>query len=96
MARTIVDVVGKPYGKRPFRVHVSTEGDRSHVFNPMADIAKEQTIQDMDLNDLLLSKEHKSGLARQERDLALDIKSLEWWSNVRLVRNTEKEVELRE
>ena len=55
-ARAIVDVVGKPYGKRPFRVHVGTEADRSHLVNPIADFAREQTIKDMDLKDLLAVK----------------------------------------
>lgn len=56
VARAIVDVVGKPYGKRPFRVHVGTEADRSHLVNPVADFAREQTIKDMDLKELLAVK----------------------------------------
>ena len=56
VARAIVDVVDKPYGKRPFRVHVGTEADRSHLVNPVADFAREQTIKDMDLKDLLAVK----------------------------------------
>lgn len=56
VARAIVDVVGKPYGKRPFRVHVGTEADRSHVVDPIADFAREQTIKDMDLKNLLVVK----------------------------------------
>ena len=56
VVRAIVDVVGKPYGKRPFRVHVGTEADRSHLVNPVADFAREQTIKDMGLKDLLFVK----------------------------------------
>ncbi|KAK4694382.1 hypothetical protein P7C71_g3187, partial [Lecanoromycetidae sp. Uapishka_2] len=56
VARAIVDIVEKPYGKRPFRVHVGTEADRSHLVNPLADFAREQTIKDMDLKHLLLVK----------------------------------------
>lgn len=56
VARAIVDVVGRPYGKRPFRVHVGTEADRSHVVNPVADFAREQTIKDMQLQELLAVK----------------------------------------
>lgn len=53
VARAIVDVVAAPYGKRPFRVHVGTEADRSHVVNPVADFAREQTMKDMGVGELL-------------------------------------------
>ena len=56
VARAIVDVVGTQYGKRPFRVHVGTEADRSHIVNPVADFAREETIKGMDLKDLLTVK----------------------------------------
>ena len=56
VARAIVDVVDKPYGKRPFRVHVGTEADRNHLVNPVADFAREQTIKDMGLENLLAVK----------------------------------------
>lgn len=56
VARAIADVVGKPYGKRPFRVHVGMEADRSHLVNPVADFVGEQTIKDMDSKELLAVK----------------------------------------
>ena len=49
-------VVGLPRGKRPFRVHVGTEADRSHLVNPVADFAREMTIKDMGLEELLVVK----------------------------------------
>jgi len=53
VARAIVDVVVAPYGKRPFRVHVGTDADRSHIVSPVADFLREQTMLDMGVGELL-------------------------------------------
>jgi len=53
VARAIVEVVSSPAGTRPFRVHVGTEADRSHLINPMADFAREQAMKDMGVGELL-------------------------------------------
>ncbi len=53
VARAIVEVVSSPAGTRPFRLHVSTEADRSHLINPMADFAREQAMKDMGVGELL-------------------------------------------
>ena len=56
VARSIVDVVGMEFGKRPFRVHVGTQADGAHVVNPVADRMREQTMKDMSLGDLLVPR----------------------------------------
>lgn len=53
VARAIVDVVARHHGKRPFRVHVGTEADRAHVVSPVADFAREQTLRDIGVGELL-------------------------------------------
>ncbi|KAL8826634.1 MAG: hypothetical protein Q9191_003682 [Dirinaria sp. TL-2023a] len=58
VARAIVGVVGMEFGKRPFRVHVDTQGDGAHVVNPVADRMREQAMKDMELDDLLTPKQH--------------------------------------
>ena len=58
VARAIVGVIGMEFGKRPFRVHVDTEGDGAHVVNAMADRIREKAIKDMGLDDLLAPKQH--------------------------------------
>ena len=57
VARAVVDVVASPVGKRPFRVYVSTEADRAHLVSPVADFAREQTMKDMGIGELLNVKQ---------------------------------------
>ncbi|KAL8843501.1 MAG: hypothetical protein Q9170_000005 [Blastenia crenularia] len=56
VAEAVVEIVGMEFGKRPFRVHVDTEGDGAHIVNPVADRMREQALKALGLEDLLVPK----------------------------------------
>ena len=53
LARTIVAVVGKPFGKRPFRVHVDPSQDGAEIVNGVADRVRAEMLRRIGLADLL-------------------------------------------
>ncbi|NLS06465.1 SDR family oxidoreductase [Rhizobium sp. P32RR-XVIII] len=53
VARAIVDVVGKPFGKRPFRVHVDPSQDGAEIVNGVADRVRAELFYRVGLEDLL-------------------------------------------
>lgn len=53
VARAIVDVVGMPHGKRPFRVHIDPSQDGAEIVNGMADRVRSEMLRRIGLGDLL-------------------------------------------
>jgi len=53
VAREIVRVVGLPFGKRPFRVHVDPSQDGAEVVNAVADRMRREMYRNIDLENLL-------------------------------------------
>ena len=53
VATAIVDVVGMPHGKRPFRVHVDPASDGAEVVNGVADRVRAELLRRIGLDDLL-------------------------------------------
>jgi len=53
VAREIVRVVGLPFGKRPFRVHVDPSQDGADVVNAVADRMRREMYRNIDLENLL-------------------------------------------
>ncbi|RDJ27731.1 SDR family NAD(P)-dependent oxidoreductase [Bosea caraganae] len=53
VAREIVRVVGTPFGKRPFRVHVDPSQDGAEVVNGVADRMRREIFRNIGLEDLL-------------------------------------------
>lgn len=53
VAVAIVDVVGKPFGKRPFRVHVDPSRDGAEIVNGVADRVRAEMFRRIGLEDLL-------------------------------------------
>ncbi|HEY1396457.1 SDR family NAD(P)-dependent oxidoreductase [Roseateles sp.] len=53
VARAVVDVVGAPFGKRPFRVHIDPSEDGSNVVSAVADRIRSEFLQRVQLGDLL-------------------------------------------
>jgi NAD(P)-dependent dehydrogenase (short-subunit alcohol dehydrogenase family) len=53
VAREIVRVVGLPFGKRPFRVHVDRSQDGAEVVNAVADRMRREMYRNIDLANLL-------------------------------------------
>lgn len=53
VARAIVKVVGMPFGRRPFRVHVDPAQDGAEVVNGVADRVRSEFLRQMGLADLL-------------------------------------------
>src|SRR5580700_126903 len=53
VANAIVKVVGMPFGKRPFRVHVDPANDGAEVVNGVADRVRTELLRNMGLGDLL-------------------------------------------
>ncbi|MGV2103607.1 SDR family oxidoreductase [Rhizobium sp. 21-4511-3d] len=53
VARAIVDVVGKPFGKRPFRVHIDPSQDGAEIVNGVADRVRAELFYRVGLDDLL-------------------------------------------
>jgi NAD(P)-dependent dehydrogenase (short-subunit alcohol dehydrogenase family) len=53
VAREIVRVVGTPFGKRPFRVHVDPSRDGAEVVNGVADRVRRELFRNIGLENLL-------------------------------------------
>lgn len=53
VAVAIVDVVGKPFGKRPFRVHIDPSQDGAEIVNGVADRVRAELFRRIGLEDLL-------------------------------------------
>ncbi|UWM80393.1 SDR family NAD(P)-dependent oxidoreductase [Rhizobium sp. SRDI969] len=53
VAAAIVDVVGKPFGKRPFRVHIDPSEDGAEIVNGVADRVRAELFRRIGLEDLL-------------------------------------------
>jgi NAD(P)-dependent dehydrogenase (short-subunit alcohol dehydrogenase family) len=53
VAKAIVDVVGMPHGKRPFRVHIDPADDGAAVVNAVADRIRTEFLTRIGLEDLL-------------------------------------------
>ena len=53
VAVAIVDVVGKPFGTRPFRVHIDPSEDGAEIVNGVADRVRAELFRRIDLEDLL-------------------------------------------
>jgi NAD(P)-dependent dehydrogenase (short-subunit alcohol dehydrogenase family) len=53
VAREIVRVVGLPFGKRPFRVHVDPSQDGAEIVNGVADRMRREMYRNIDLESLL-------------------------------------------
>lgn len=53
VARAIVDVVGKPFGGRPFRVHIDPSEDGAEIVNGVADRVRAELFYRVGLEDLL-------------------------------------------
>lgn len=53
VARAIVDVVDKPFGKRPFRVHIDPSQDGAEIVNGVADRVRAELFYRVGLQDLL-------------------------------------------
>jgi NAD(P)-dependent dehydrogenase (short-subunit alcohol dehydrogenase family) len=53
VAEAIVKVVGRPFGKRPFRIHIDPANDGAQVVNGVADRVRAELLHNMGLSDLL-------------------------------------------
>lgn len=53
VARAIVALVGKPFGSRPFRVHVDPSQDGAEIVNGVADRVRAELLRRIGLGDLL-------------------------------------------
>lgn len=53
VARAIVEVVGTPFGKRPFRVHIDPAQDGAEIVNGVADRVRAEMYRNIGLSDLL-------------------------------------------
>ncbi|THK34090.1 SDR family oxidoreductase [Ensifer sp. MPMI2T] len=53
VAVAIVDVVGKPFGKRPFRIHIDPSQDGAEIVNGVADRVRAELFRRIGLEDLL-------------------------------------------
>ena len=53
VADAIVEVVGKPFGKRPFRVHIDPSEDGAEIVNGMADRVRAELLRRIGLEDIL-------------------------------------------
>jgi NAD(P)-dependent dehydrogenase (short-subunit alcohol dehydrogenase family) len=60
VADAVVKVVGMPFGKRPFRVHVDPASDGAEVVNAVADRVRAELLRNMGLADLLHPTSHQS------------------------------------
>ncbi len=63
VARAIVQIVGMPLGKRPFRCHVDPSQDGAEIVNAMADRVRAEMLRRIGLEDLLHT--HVNGAAPQ-------------------------------
>jgi NAD(P)-dependent dehydrogenase (short-subunit alcohol dehydrogenase family) len=57
VAAAIVDVVGKPFGKRPFRTHIDPAQDGCEIVNGVADRVRSEMFRRIGLEDLLKPRE---------------------------------------
>ena len=55
VATAIVEVVGQPHGRRPFRVHIDPSGDGSDVVSAVADRVRAEFLRRIELGDLLVA-----------------------------------------
>jgi NAD(P)-dependent dehydrogenase (short-subunit alcohol dehydrogenase family) len=53
VAVAIIDVVGRPFGRRPFRVHVDPSQDGAEIVNGVADRVRAEMFRRIGLEDLL-------------------------------------------
>jgi NAD(P)-dependent dehydrogenase (short-subunit alcohol dehydrogenase family) len=53
VAVAIVDVIGKPFGTRPFRVHIDPSDDGAEIVNGVADRVRAEMFRRIGLEDLL-------------------------------------------
>lgn len=53
VARAIVEVVDKPFGKRPFRVHIDPSEDGAEIVNGVADRVRAELLRRIGLDDIL-------------------------------------------
>jgi NAD(P)-dependent dehydrogenase (short-subunit alcohol dehydrogenase family) len=53
VADAIVEVVDKPFGKRPFRVHIDPSEDGAEIVNGMADRVRAELLRRIGLEDIL-------------------------------------------
>jgi hypothetical protein len=53
VARAVVRVVGLPFGKRPFRIHVDPSQDGAEIVNGVADRVRAEMFRRIGLGDLL-------------------------------------------
>ncbi|KGM34437.1 hypothetical protein [Inquilinus limosus] len=53
MADAIVRVVGTPFGRRPFRVHVDPSQDGAEIVNGVADRVRAELLRRIGLEDIL-------------------------------------------
>ena len=53
VARAIVEVVGKPFGKRPFRMHIDPSEDGAEIVNGVADRVRAELLRRIGLEDIL-------------------------------------------
>jgi NAD(P)-dependent dehydrogenase (short-subunit alcohol dehydrogenase family) len=53
VADAIVEVVGKPFGKRPFRVHIDPSEDGAEIVNGVADRVRAELLRRIGLEDVL-------------------------------------------
>jgi NAD(P)-dependent dehydrogenase (short-subunit alcohol dehydrogenase family) len=56
VAEAIVEIVGTPFGKRPFRVHVDPAEDGAEIVNGVADRVRAELLRAIGLGDLLKPK----------------------------------------
>ena len=61
VARAIVDVVGMPFGTRPFRTHVDPSEDGAEVVNGVADRVRSELFRRIGLDDLLKPRAGAAG-----------------------------------
>jgi NAD(P)-dependent dehydrogenase (short-subunit alcohol dehydrogenase family) len=58
VAAAMVDIVGRPFGRRPFRVHVDPSQDGCEVVNVVADRVRAEFLRRIGLGDLLAPRDN--------------------------------------
>jgi hypothetical protein len=53
VAVAIVDVIGMPFGTRPFRIHIDPSEDGAEIVNGVADRVRAEMFRRIGLEDLL-------------------------------------------
>jgi NAD(P)-dependent dehydrogenase (short-subunit alcohol dehydrogenase family) len=53
VAEAVVDLVGKPFGQRPFRVHIDPSQDGAEIVNGVADRVRAELLRRIGLEDIL-------------------------------------------